>query len=92
MLGHTGDGNLHCLMLGPLGEKPVWSAIREANAEIVEAALALGGTATGEHGVGLGKKRFMAREHGAALDLMRAIKRTLDPKGILNPGKVLPAE
>jgi D-lactate dehydrogenase (cytochrome) len=64
--------------------------VHEANAEIVEAALALGGTATGEHGVGVGKRKFLAREHGAGLDLMRLVKHSLDPRGILNPGKVLP--
>jgi D-lactate dehydrogenase (cytochrome) len=90
IFGHAGDGNLHCLLLGPLGDEAVWASIREANAEIVEAALALGGTATGEHGVGIGKRRFLAREHGPALELMRLLKATLDPKGILNPGKVLP--
>lgn len=90
IFGHAGDGNLHCLILGPLGNSGVWSSIHDANAEIVEAALGLGGTATGEHGIGLGKKRFLAREHGAALDLMRLLKETLDPKGILNPEKVLP--
>jgi D-lactate dehydrogenase (cytochrome) len=53
-------------------------------------ALSVGGTATGEHGVGLGKRKFMAREHGESLRVMRGIKELLDPKGILNPGKILP--
>ncbi len=91
ILGHAGDGNLHCLILGRRDDRAAWDAIQEVNAAIVEAALALGGTATGEHGVGLGKSRFLAREHGPALDLMRQFKDLLDPKGILNPGKVLPA-
>ncbi len=90
IFGHAGDGNLHCLILGRLGDERVWDVIQQANAEIVETALELGGTATGEHGVGLGKKRFLPREHGAALDVMRALKRALDPGDILNPGKVFP--
>jgi len=90
IFGHAGDGNLHCLILGPLEDAPVWETIQEANQEIVEAALTLGGTATGEHGVGLGKRKFLVREHGAGVDLMRQLKQSLDPKGILNPGKVLP--
>ena len=53
-------------------------------------AIELGGTATGEHGVGIGKTRYMQREHGAALDVMRNIKQTLDPNAILNPGKIFP--
>ncbi len=60
----------------------------EADVAMVEAALSLNGTATGEHGVGIGKRQFMAREHGASLALMQAIKTTLDPNGILNPGKI----
>jgi len=55
---------------------------------MVQAALALGGTATGEHGVGLGKRKFMPLEHGSSLEVMRTIKRALDPNGILNPGKM----
>ena len=55
---------------------------------IVEAAIAMGGTATGEHGVGIGKRRFMALEHGESLDLMRSIKQTIDPGGTLNPGMI----
>lgn len=57
---------------------PGWSGVPQA----------CGGTATGEHGVGLGKKAFMQAEHGAALDVMRRLKATMDPKNILNPGKM----
>lgn len=53
-------------------------------------AIAADGTSTGEHGVGLGKKKYLAAEYGEALDVMRLIKAALDPKGILNPGKILP--
>lgn len=87
-VGHAGDGNAHPLIPYLPGEPASYARASEANAEIVEAALALGGTATGEHGVGLGKRKFMQREHGPALDVMRAIKRALDPNGILNPGKI----
>jgi D-lactate dehydrogenase (cytochrome) len=60
----------------------------EAGEEIVSFALEKGGTATGEHGIGIGKKKFMKREHGESLKLMRQIKELLDPKGIMNPGKI----
>jgi D-lactate dehydrogenase (cytochrome) len=58
------------------------------NAEVVNYAISVGGTATGEHGVGIGKRQFMDAEHGDSLELMRRIKRLLDPNGILNPGKI----
>jgi D-lactate dehydrogenase (cytochrome) len=61
----------------------------ELNAEIVEWALERGGTCTGEHGIGMGKLDYLAREHGDLLPLMRGIKQLLDPAGILNPGKIL---
>jgi D-lactate dehydrogenase (cytochrome) len=59
---------------------------------VVDRAIAAGGTCTGEHGVGLGKRRALALEAGPAVDVMRALKRTLDPHGLFNPGKVLPDE
>ena len=59
------------------------------NERIVEDALARGGTSTGEHGIGIGKKEFLEREHGDLLPLMRGIKQLLDPNGILNPGKII---
>ncbi|HEY8394632.1 MAG TPA: FAD-linked oxidase C-terminal domain-containing protein, partial [Thermaerobacter sp.] len=75
-------------MVDPQDPEDVARAER-VNAAIVEYALVRGGTCTGEHGVGLGKKRYLSTEHGSALALMRAIKRALDPNGILNPGKVV---
>jgi D-lactate dehydrogenase (cytochrome) len=86
MVGHAGDGNLHVLL--PFGDEASYRVATAVNEEVVLQAIELGGTATGEHGVGFGKARFMAREHGPALDVMRAIKQTLDPNGILNPGKI----
>ncbi len=86
MLGHAGDGNIHVLF--PFGNDEEYQAASELNAQIVEKAIAMGGTATGEHGVGIGKARFMAQEHGTAYEVMRSIKQTLDPNGILNPGKI----
>ena len=89
ILGHVGDGNYHTIfMVDPADEEEVARAER-INAEIVRHALAAGGTCTGEHGIGLGKRGYLREERGAAVDLMLAIKRTLDPNGILNPGKVV---
>ncbi len=86
--GHAGSGNLHMEILGILEEKGQWHTVLEAADEIVDFALECGGTATGEHGVGIGKKKFMKREHGESLKLMKKIKDLLDPKGIMNPGKI----
>jgi D-lactate dehydrogenase (cytochrome) len=65
--------------------------VNRLNDVMVRRALAMGGTCTGEHGVGQGKRKFMRAEHGEAVAVMRQIKQALDPQGILNPGKVLPA-
>ncbi|WP_372834029.1 FAD-binding oxidoreductase [Puniceibacterium confluentis] len=86
--GHVGDGNFHLVMLFDPETPDEQATVRSLNARLVDMALACGGTATGEHGVGLGKKEYMLAEHGGALDLMRRLKRAVDPQGILNPGKI----
>jgi D-lactate dehydrogenase (cytochrome) len=91
-VGHAGDGNLHYTPLVDPDDAEMVARVRELNERVVTAAIALGGTATGEHGVGIGKRSYMDREHGAAVGVMRTIKDALDPNGTLNPGKVLPPE
>lgn len=91
-LGHAGDGNIHIELPFPEGDEGAYRDALALNDDIVAEALALGGTATGEHGVGMGKAHWMEREHGRALGVMHAIKQTLDPKGILNPGKIFPQD
>jgi D-lactate dehydrogenase (cytochrome) len=66
------------------------AAIEAANERLVERALGLGGTCTGEHGVGIGKLKYLTKEHGDSLEVMRSIKRALDPDNIMNPGKLVP--
>jgi D-lactate dehydrogenase (cytochrome) len=91
IVGHVGDGNFHvALMLDP--DDPVELANAKAlTDELVEFALAHGGTCTGEHGIGLGKIDYLEQEHGDLLPYYRGLKRLFDPNGILNPGKVLRA-
>ena len=91
LFGHVGDGNFHLVVLvDPANEKDMQEA-EWINERVVERALAMEGTCTGEHGIGLGKKKFMVREHGAdAVEVMRALKAALDPDDLLNPGKILP--
>jgi D-lactate dehydrogenase (cytochrome) len=86
--GHAGSGNLHMEILGIAGDERERHKVEEAGEEIVSFALEKGGTVTGEHGIGIGKKKFMKREHGESLKLMKQIKELLDPKGIMNPGKI----
>lgn len=90
MIGHAGDGNIHVEF--PYADENDYAVAQDCNRLIVLKALELQGTATGEHGVGIGKAQYMAQEHGAALDVMRALKQTLDPNGILNPGKIFPQD
>jgi len=88
IVGHVGDGNFHTVILVPPepdGLQRAWALDRK----IVARALALGGSCSGEHGVGLGKREFLEQEHGAeALAVMRSVKTALDPRGIMNPGKM----
>jgi D-lactate dehydrogenase (cytochrome) len=89
VVGHVGDGNFHVICLvDPRNPAELEDAAQFSN-RTVERALRMGGTCTGEHGVGLGKMKYMQKEHGAALDVMRAIKHTLDPDNRMNPGKML---
>jgi D-lactate dehydrogenase (cytochrome) len=86
MVGHVGDGNFHVQCLLTSEDE----AAAEAFAgRLVERAQAMGGTCTGEHGVGLGKKKYLQAEHGEALEVMRTLKRALDPDNRMNPGKIL---
>ncbi|MDP2800674.1 MAG: FAD-linked oxidase C-terminal domain-containing protein [Phreatobacter sp.] len=91
LVGHVGDGNFHLGMQIDPDDPAEWAKANEINDRMVKHAIALGGTCTGEHGVGIGKMKFMREEHGEALDVMYLIKNALDPKGIFNPGKVLPS-
>ena len=88
-LGHVGDGNFHvAFLLDPDDPKEV-AEVERINARLVMRALAMDGTCTGEHGVGYGKIDFLAVEHGDALAVMRAVKRSIDPGNIMNPGKIV---
>jgi len=90
IVGHVGDGNFHLTLLIDTDNPDEVKAAKAFNERLVERALAMDGTCTGEHGVGQGKMKYLLAEHGApALDAMRAIKRALDPQGIMNPGKIV---
>ncbi|EMA52776.1 MULTISPECIES: FAD-binding oxidoreductase [Halococcus] len=90
--GHAGDGNVHYNVLVDPNDAEELEAGREISDAVVERAIEMGGTSTGEHGVGRGKRGYMIAEHGeGAVEAMGAIKRALDPNGTLNPGKIFPA-
>ena len=89
ILGHVGDGNFHLIMLIDPNNPKELDESHAINERLVHRALALDGTCTGEHGVGIGKLDFLVAEMGDAISVMRAIKKTLDPDNIMNPGKIL---
>ena len=91
IFSHAGDGNLHMVLMLDSQNPEEKERIDQINTRVVSQALALDGTATGEHGVGIGKRKFMRQEHGISLEWMKRIKSLFDPNGILNPGKVFPA-
>ena len=93
ILGHVGDGNFHLTLLVDMADPAEVKAAKILCERLVERALAMDGTCTGEHGVGQGKMKYLAGELGApALGVMAAIKRALDPDGIMNPGKIVAVE
>jgi len=85
IVGHVGDGNFHVQCMYAPEEA---AEVNSFAMRLVERAQSMGGTCTGEHGVGLGKKKYLVAEHGEALELMRALKRTLDPDNRMNPRKI----
>jgi D-lactate dehydrogenase (cytochrome) len=90
LVGHAGDGNFHVIYLIDPANAAELDEARRLNERMVARALAMGGTCTGEHGVGYGKMKFLAAEHGEnGVELMRSIKRALDPENRMNPGKVV---
>lgn len=87
MIGHIGDGNFHVGIAFDTEDGTGLAKAKAAYGRLIERALAMGGTCTGEHGIGVGKRHFLAMEHGPALAVMQSIKRALDPHNIMNPGK-----
>jgi D-lactate dehydrogenase (cytochrome) len=90
ILGHVGDGNFHLALLVDVSDADEVKRAEILMERVVELALSMDGTCTGEHGVGQGKMKYLVAEHGApALAAMAAIKRALDPQNIMNPGKIV---
>lgn len=89
ILGHVGDGNFHAILLIEKDNPAELQAAKDLSARMMQRALDLGGTVTGEHGVGIGKMDYMEAEHGGGWDVMGDIKRSLDPTNIMNPGKLV---
>jgi D-lactate dehydrogenase (cytochrome) len=92
IVGHVGDGNFHALCVLDPDDVRQFEEAAEFADRTVKRALSMGGTCTGEHGIGYGKIRYLRAEHGDALDVMRTIKMTLDPDNRMNPGKVIDIE
>jgi D-lactate dehydrogenase (cytochrome) len=89
IVGHVGDGNFHVSVLLDMDDPAEVAACKAFNGRLIERALAMEGTCTGEHGVGQGKMKYLAAEHGEALSVMRALKHALDPQDLMNPGKIV---
>lgn len=87
MIGHVGDGNFHVAMYCNPDDPTQVQALKLAYDRLIDRALAMGGTCTGEHGIGSGKRKYLRQEHGNGVDVMLAIKKALDPQNIMNPGK-----
>ena len=88
LVGHAGDGNFHLIIVLDPEDREELARVQAFNGRLVRRALALGGTCTGEHGIGMGKIDYLPEEHGEALEIMKTIKRALDPENRMNPGKI----
>ena len=91
LVGHVGDGNFHLAFVLNRDDPKEMAEAERINDRLIMRALAMGGTSTGEHGVGLGKMKYLQAEHGEAVAVMRQLKQALDPQNIMNPGKIVPA-
>ncbi|MDO9524809.1 MAG: FAD-linked oxidase C-terminal domain-containing protein [Gemmobacter sp.] len=91
ILGHVGDGNFHATLLYDPASVSETATVKTLSGRLADRALRLGGTVSGEHGIGMGKIGYMQAEHGEGWAVMAAVKAALDPGGILNPGKIVPA-
>ena len=89
IVGHVGDGNFHLTMMVNPDDPTYLKRAEGLNDRMIARAQHLGGTCTGEHGVGIGKIKYLYKEHGEAMSLMRSIKKALDPDNIMNPGKII---
>jgi D-lactate dehydrogenase (cytochrome) len=87
IVGHVGDGNFHVVLYCDRSDADEVARVKGVYGRLIDRAIAMGGTCTGEHGIGSGKVAYLEREHGPALAFMREIKRALDPRNIMNPGK-----
>jgi D-lactate dehydrogenase (cytochrome) len=88
MVGHVGDGNFHVAIQYDPKNKDSYKVIREFSNKLIQKALDLEGTITGEHGIGVHKKEYLVKQHQDNLPYMKLIKKSLDPKNIMNPGKI----
>jgi D-lactate dehydrogenase (cytochrome) len=89
LVGHVGDGNFHLNFVFNRDDPAEFNEVKALNKRLVKRAVAMGGTCTGEHGIGMGKMTDLEEEHGQAVEVMKAIKRALDPENRMNPGKIL---
>ncbi|MFC6038725.1 FAD-binding oxidoreductase [Paenisporosarcina macmurdoensis] len=88
IFGHVGDGNFHTIIMYDTSSTDELAKAEQINGRLAERAIELGGTCTGEHGVGIGKRKYQFAEHGAALEVMKSMKQLFDPENLLNPGKI----
>ena len=88
IFGHVGDGNFHTIIMYDTSSTEEYAKAEHINGRLAERSIELGGTCTGEHGVGIGKRKYQLAEHGAAFEVMKSMKQLLDPDHLLNPGKI----